>query len=80
MMHKTISKKESNIIMLIDFKKAFDSLSHAFIFSTLKTLGFGPDIIKYIKLFLTQREARILAGGHLTEQYTYSNGYHNETY
>ena len=53
--------------MLIDFKKVFDSISHAFIFSTLRTFGFGPDIINFITLFLTDRETKILAGGHLTD-------------
>ena len=60
--------------MLIDFKKAFDSISHAFIFSTLKTLGFGPDIINWITLFLNNRKAQTLVGGHLTEQINLEQG------
>ena len=34
-MAKTITKKESALILLIDFKKAFDSISHTFIYNTL---------------------------------------------
>ena len=67
LMHKTITKKESNLILLIDFKKAFDSISHTFIFNTLKALNFGPDIISWIKLFLHNRTAQILIGGNLTD-------------
>ena len=63
----TIAKKQSGLILLIDFKKAFDSISHSFIHSTLSTLGFGPDIITWISTFLKHREAQILLGGHLTE-------------
>ena len=74
MMHTTITKKQSNLLMLIDFKKAFDSISHAFIFSTLRTLGFGPDIINFITLFLTNRKAKILAGGHLTDTINLQQG------
>ena len=48
-MSSTITKKEAGLLLLIDFKKAFDSISHKFIFSTLKTLAFGSDIIKWIK-------------------------------
>ena len=31
-MSSTITKKEAGLILLIDFKKAFDSLRHSFIF------------------------------------------------
>ena len=63
----TISTKKSGLILLIDFRKAFDSLSHTFIFNTLKTLGFGPDIITWISTFLRNRDAQILLGGHFTD-------------
>ena len=63
----TIKNKKSGLILLIDFRKAFDSISHTFIHNTLKTLGFGPDIITWISTFLKNREAQILLGGHLTE-------------
>ena len=63
----TISKKKSGLILLIDFKKAFDSLSHTFIHNTLKSLGFGPDIITWVNTLLKDREAQIVLGGHLTE-------------
>ena len=49
MMNHTISKKESSLILLIDFEKAFDSISHDFIYTTLHKMGFGPDIIAWIR-------------------------------
>ena len=63
----TIENNISGLILLIDFRKAFDSISHVFIQNTLKTLGFGPDIITWICTFLKDRDAQILLGGHLTE-------------
>ena len=63
----TMKQKQSALILLIDFRKAFDSLSHTFIQNTLTTLGFGPDIITWISTFLKNRESQILLGGHLTE-------------
>ena len=45
LMDRTITKKEAGLILLIDFKKAFDSISHKFIYSTLDTLNFGRDLI-----------------------------------
>ena len=58
--NKTISKKESTLLLLIDFVTAFDSISHTFIYNTLHTLGFSQDIITWIKTFLTDRESQIL--------------------
>ena len=60
-------KKKSALILLIDFRKAFDSIDHTFLHNTLALFGFGPDIIKWIKLFFTNREAQILMGGHMTD-------------
>ena len=41
----TAKTKQAGLILLIDFKKAFDSISHTFIENALKILGFCPDII-----------------------------------
>ena len=54
------------LLLLIDFKKAFDSIDHNYIYDTLRILNFGEDIISWMKLFLTERIAHILLGGHLT--------------
>ena len=70
----TISKKKSALILLIDFKKAFDSISHTFISNTLKKLGFGQDIISWVRTFLNNRDAQILLGGHLTDKIHLNQG------
>ena len=59
-------KRKSALILLIDFRKAFDSIDHSFLHNTLNLLGFGPDIRGWIKLFLTNRDAQILMGGHMS--------------
>ena len=53
-------------MLLIDYKKAFDSIDHNYIYATLKLLNFGEDLISWVKLFLTERIAHTLLGGHLT--------------
>ena len=70
----TIKNKKSGLILLIDFRKAFDSISHTFIHNTLKSLGFGPDIITWINTFLKNRDAQILIGGHLTDSINLEQG------
>ena len=66
--------KKISLILLIDFRKAFDSISHSFFHNTLHTLGFGNDIISWVKLFLNNRNAQILMGGHLTKDILLEQG------
>ena len=74
MMKNVSLKKKSALILCIDFRKAFDSLDHTFIHNTLSLLGFGPDIITWIKLFFTNRDAQILMGGQLSEKISLLQG------
>ena len=46
--------------MLVDFEKAFDSISWNFLYSILKLLGFGPSIIKWIHTFNKNIKATIM--------------------
>ena len=47
------------LILLVDFEKAFDSLSWDFILKTLKNFNFGPNLIKWISLFQQNSNSRI---------------------
>ena len=62
------------MILIIDFKKAFNSIDHSFITTILTELGFGGDILKWIGLFFDSREAYILLGGHLTKKILLEHG------
>ena len=44
------NKQKPGLLMLIDFKKAFDSISWKFIYNVLEFLGFLSDYINWIKL------------------------------
>ena len=44
-------------ILLIDFSKAFDTISHNFIFNCMKLMNFGQQFIDGIKLLLTNRHS-----------------------
>ena len=61
-------KKIESLILLIDFRKAFDSLSHKYINECLKMFNFGPSIRKWVSLFFSKREAYILLGGEPTKR------------
>ena len=54
------------MILLIDFNKAFDSISHDFLNNALELLGFGEEMREWIKIFFNNREANVIINGHLS--------------
>ena len=54
-------------LVLIDFKKAFDSIFWKFLYSVLKFLGFGTSILKWIKTFNNDIKATIVQCGITSE-------------
>ena len=65
MLHCNASKLDG-LLLLIDFRKAFDSIDHEYIYKVMEGLNFGKDMIEWVRLFLTERVAHLLLGGHLT--------------
>ena len=51
------------ILFSTDFEKAFDSIDHTFILAVLKSYGFGPDFIQWVKTFLNNAESCVMNGG-----------------
>ena len=58
--------KLDGLLLLLDFKKVFDSIDHEYIYKVMEGLNFGQDMIDWVRLFLTERVAHLLLGGHLT--------------
>ena len=65
-MHYTEMHNLPGMLVLIDFEKAFDSVSWAFIYKTLELLGFGQSFIDWIKLFNTEIKATVIQCGFLS--------------
>ena len=74
LMEHVNEKKIASLILLVDFKKAFDSITHTFIQTVLKSLNFGKDICDWVQLFFGNRCGYIMMGGHLTDQITLEQG------
>lgn len=53
----------SYILFAADFKKAFDSVEHNFIFATLLHFGFGEDFIRWVRLLLEDVKSCVLNNG-----------------
>ena len=54
------------ILFSADFEKAFHSIEHSFIISTLKAFGFGPDFIQWVKTFFKNVESCVMNKGRST--------------
>ena len=50
-------------IVQIDFYKAFDSLSHSFLLAVAEKLGIPSDLLKWIRIFLTNLRSQLLING-----------------
>jgi exonuclease III len=80
-LHYTLNKcpppnnhSASQLLLLADFNKAFDSLSRDFLFSTLSHLNFSPQIIHIIQLLHSHSTATININGNLTSTIPINSG------
>ena len=71
---ETEAQDKSGLILLVDFQKAFDSLSWKFIEEALTKFNFGPNMIKWIKMFQLNSNSRIILNGHLSEPFLLERG------
>ncbi len=59
--HINVRKKKGALLSL-DIKKAFDSTSHSYLQQAYKFFNFGPNFLKWLNLFGTNRKACIILG------------------
>ena len=65
---------QTSLILLIDFRKTFNSLSHKYINECLKIFNFEPSIRKGVSLFFCNKEVYILLGGEFTKKIILEQG------
>ena len=73
-MHTTEEKNLSGLLLLIDFEKAFDSISWKFINNVLKYFGFGESIISWVNLFYKNAMLSVNQGGNLSSVFHIGRG------
>ena len=73
-MHFTEYNKIPGLIMLVDFEKAFDSVSWDFLIEALNKLGFGQNFIKWINTLNTNIFATVLQCGFLSNKICIKRG------
>ena len=67
--------KIPGLLLLIDFEKAFESVSWKFLYSALRYFGFDENFIKWIQVFNTDMTAYILQCGFLSEPIIIGRGF-----
>ena len=68
------NNKKTGLLLLIDFKKAFDSISFRFIEKTLFFFGFGPNYVKWINILLHNFKASMNHAGNISPQFNIARG------
>ena len=69
-------EEEEGMIMQVDMEKAFDSVEHNFLYSTLEAMGFGDYIIKLIKVAFNGCMSLANVNGHLSSPVYLLRGLH----
>ena len=62
------------LLLLIDFEKAFDSISWDFLLSVLKIFNFGESIINWVNVFYNNISSAVIQGGNLSEFFQIGRG------
>ena len=62
------------LLLMVDFEKAFDSVSWTFLPKALKLFNFGPDIQRWISTFYENIRTCVSVNGHYTEWFRICRG------
>ena len=58
-------------LVTVDIEKAFDSFDPGFLLILFKKIGFGNNLIDWIKILLTNQKSSVISGGSTTLYFTF---------
>lgn len=67
-------QNKPGLLLLVDFEKAFDSLSWSFIEKVFKFFNFGPSVIKWISTLYKNSSLRVSQGGNFSSPFKVERG------
>ncbi len=62
-MTRMIDEGHTIDVICLDFAKAFDSISHKFLLSKMKSFDLGDVVVRWIEAYLSGRVSRVHVGG-----------------
>ena len=62
------------LLLIIDFEKAFDSISWQFVFQVLKHFNFSESLIRWISVFYKNISSAVIQSGFLSEFFAVQRG------
>jgi len=74
LLHHTETNEINGMLVLIDFEKAFDSISWNFLYKVMELFGFNENFINWIKLFNNNVTAFVTQCGFLSERLNIERG------
>ena len=74
LMNYTESNNIPGMLFLIDFEKAFDSVSWSFVNKTLKFFGFGEDICRWFNVLYNDASSCLTVNGRLSPWFPVERG------
>ena len=69
-----LEENSSAACIFLDQEKAFDRMSHNFLFKTLNKFGFGENFIKWIRIFYKNVTSKVKVNGYVTEEIEIQRG------
>ena len=70
------NSEEEGMLLQVDFEKAFDSVEHTFLYSTLRSMGFGDYILNLVKVAFSGCMSYANVNGHLSDPIYLMRGLH----
>ena len=67
-------KQNNGYLLAVDFEKAFDSVSHEFLFEVLELFGFGVSFCSWVKILYKDISSCIMNGGNSTGYFDIKRG------
>ncbi|KYO23021.1 hypothetical protein Y1Q_0005507 [Alligator mississippiensis] len=63
-------------VLNLDLEKAYDRVSHRFLFKTLQWMGIPPTFTSWIRMLYADKRSKVLVNGFLSERIVIESGVH----